>query len=281
MKLYMSIGLAVLLFAQIILFLMLKPEASGMIVVIFGLIMVMAVIAVYANYMQLKRIEKRVAELPKDYRDFYVDANEAVGISSMSRGNKKNIMAMILEILEHSYLDGKPLSDVVGDNQGDYIKGFIRASGGSMSLLYLFGYGLCNFMIYLFFMKVYMVVKAGGVSLEILRERTLDVGIVFAYAFIAFIFLPWLLMVMQKAAAENWSGGKRLWILVPFSIPLVIMSLLIFIENDSWRKFLDQPLPIFSSYGSIMVAILVFGCSLGLCALARHLQIKKQLSEMI
>lgn len=277
MKLYMSIGLAVLLVVQIIIFFFLKPGTLGGVAIIFGIIILMAVIAVYFNYNSVKQAEKRVEYLPEDYRTFYIDATEAINLSSMKRRYKRDTRHMILEILEHASADGRSLEEVVGNDRDSYISAFITASGGSLTPLYLFGYSLASFVLYLLFMKAYKVFRDGGNPLDNLATETLDVGIVLTYALIGFIFLPWLLIVMQKAAKNQWSGLKRLLIILPLSIPLGLMMMLIFVDSPALRTFLDQPLPLLSNPWQLLLGILVGVLSLVIISYARKRQLRRAL----
>ena len=116
MKLYMSIGLAIMLVIQMIVFMFLRPDTLNMVLVLFGLIVMIGIFAILMNYYHLKKTEERVQDLPADYKSFYIDANEAIGLSSMKRGNKNDTMLMILEILEHANEDNRNLVDVIGPN---------------------------------------------------------------------------------------------------------------------------------------------------------------------
>ncbi len=257
MKLTMSIGLALLLVVQTFFFLRLKPDIPASVGLLLGLIILLALVAVFFSYWRMKKVEKRVDGLPQDYRNFYIDANEAIGLSSMKHAFKKDTMDMILEILEHAHAEKRPLADVIGNDASSYIGGFISASGGAMTPMYLFGYSSATFILYLLMIKAYKVFQSGGGRMEDLSQQTLDMGIVLTYGLIAFIFFPWVLITMQKAAKNQWSGFRRLWILVPFIIPIGLMSLLIFIENPGFRSFMDRPLPIFSNIWFIIAGILM------------------------
>ncbi len=250
-----------------------------MISVIAILVVLLAAIAVTVSYLNMKRIEHRVSELPEEYRRFYIDANEAIGLSSMKRSSKKYTMEMILEILEHANSDGRSISDVVGPDSEAFLNGFIQASGGQLSPLYLFGYALGNFVIYILFIKVYKVARNGSFNPTNISTETLDIGIVLTYALIAFIFLPWLLVVMQRAASRQWNGLKRIWIVLPFIIPAGLMALLIFIDTPALRRFLDQPLPLLTTLPSIIIGILLVPLSFLISGYARKRQLKKTTSQ--
>ncbi len=257
MKLYMSIGLAILLLIQIIVFFSLKPGPTNGIVLIFGIIILLAFIAVYANYNNLKKTELRVQTLPKDFQIFYIDANESIALSSMTKAQKKDTMEMILEILEHATADGRSLESIAGNDLNGFLTGFITATGGRLTPLYLFGYSLASFVFYLLMMKIYKVFRSGSGTFADIESHTLDVGIVVTYALIGFIFMPWLLTILQKAASNQWSGIKRLKILIPFTIPMGLMTMLIFIDNNDIRDFLDQPLPLLGNIWLISLGILL------------------------
>ena len=124
MKLFMLFGLCVLLVIQIAVYVLFRQGSLNVVVLLFGIIVLLAVIAVIANYYNLKKSEERVTSLPEDYRQFYIDANEAIALSSMKKVYKKDTMSMILEILEHANGDHRSLDDVIGENKDQYIEGF-------------------------------------------------------------------------------------------------------------------------------------------------------------
>jgi hypothetical protein len=157
------------------------------------------------------------------------------------------------------------------------MSGFIEASGGKMTPLYLFAYSGFLFIIYLLFIKLYKVVKPGDFSMKLIETQTLDVGIVLLYGLLAFIFFPWMMYTINKAAKEQWQGLKRILLIIPFSIPIGLILLLIVFDNPSFIEFIDKPLPIFTSVYSIGVGVLLAVGCLILMKYAQKRQLKKVL----
>jgi len=274
-KLFMLVGLAVILIIQVVIFLKIKPDTSFQIISMFSVIILLAVAAVLFSWYQVRRIENRIKNLPKEYRDVYIDANEYVGSTTLKKNAKKTIMEMVLEIFEHANIENRQIEDVINGNLKEFMEGFIEVSGGTSSKLYYFSYSSALFIGYLIFMKIYEVVRLGDFRIENLKEGTLDYGIVFMYGIIAYIFFPWMLLTIQKASQERWSGIKRLKVILPFIIPFGLVYITIVIDNESFTNFLDKPFPIFTSTLSIVIGIILFGCSIGAMKLAQKLQIKK------
>lgn len=279
MKLYMSMGLAIFLMVQLIVFWAVQPGKTGMVLIVFGTTVLLAVGAVSANWYAMKRIQQRVAQLPEAFRTFYIDANEAIALTSIKKIYKKDTMDMILEILEHANQEGRTLESITGGDSESFITGFVTASGGRLTPLYLFGYSLTAFMLYLFTIKLYKVFRHGTGTLEDIQLQTLDVGIVLTYALIGFVFMPWIFVVMQKAASNQWQGLKRFWVVLPLSIPLGLMALLIFIEPPALRTFLDRPLPIMGSPILMVLCLLITIAGWLIAAYARRRELQRSLNS--
>ncbi|MFZ7121340.1 MAG: DUF1048 domain-containing protein [Eubacteriaceae bacterium] len=259
-KIFMSIGLTILLILQIIFFINVNPQSRNPLGIIFATIIFLALFAVYINWIAVKKIEKRIKNLPESYKDVYIHANEYIGMSNMKRTQKKEIMTMILEIFEHAHLDNRNVEEVIGKNLDLFMKNFIEAAGGNTSFGYLFGYSSALYIIYLFFMKLYKVLKTGSFTFESLYNETLDIGIILMYGLIAFVFFPWLLLTMQKASKERWNGIKRGLILIPFLIPFGLVGVLIFVKDQRFINFIDTPVALFSSVNSIIIGtVLLLG----------------------
>lgn len=260
-KLFMSIGISVLLIIQIFAFIKLKPGSRGVIGLMFGLIIVLAILAVAVNYAKMKQVEDRVRNLPKSYRDAYIDANEVIASGASSKSEKVRVMDMVLEIFEHANFENRDLDDVIGGNLESFLEGFVEETAGRSSALYLFSYCTVLYISYLLFMKAYKVLRTGGFSIEKLSTENLDVGLVVTYAIIAYVFFPWLNLTIQKAAREQWRGIKRLIILIPFILPFGLVSILILVDSPEFIKIIDTSVPIFSSIPSIVIGVLLLAGS--------------------
>jgi DNA-binding ferritin-like protein (Dps family) len=273
-KLYMSTGLAILLIIQAIVFIAIRPNMTSGLWFLFSVIILLALMVVGITVVMAKKIEHRVNKLPSSYVSVYMDAQELIGLSSMNRTMKSETSAMILEIFEHAALENRLIEDVICNDLEEFMKEFITAAGGDPIPLYWFSYSSLLFIGYLLLMKVYKVVKIGNLSIEHFKTETLDVGIVLTYALIAYLFFPWLMIVMKKAAREQWLGIKRIYIMLPFIIPVGLMSLLIGVNTEPFRKFLDHPIIIFSSIYSFFIGILVFVGCIGLMKYSQKKQLK-------
>lgn len=278
-KLYMSISLTALLIIQVVLFFLFKNDGWDGMVIILLIMVLLAIFAVVINIVAIRRTENRVKNLPKDYRSFYMDASEAIGMSSMKKLDKRANIDMILEILEHANEDNRTLSSVIGNDSAAYLQNFINASGGQLTPLYLFGYSLSAFFLYLFMLKIYKVFRDGDGSLASLKSQPLDMGIVLTYALIAFIFLPWLLLALEASSKNQWHGLKKIWILLPFSIPMLLMIGLIFIDSPSLRVFLDKPLPIMSNIYLIGLSLCLTIVGFFIAQYAKKRNLRKSMND--
>lgn len=256
-KTFALIGFALLITVQTVIFLQMKPGSRGVIGFFSVIIVILAVVAGYFSWVQFKNTEKRVKNLPEDYKMLYVDANEIIRTSTLKKNEKNEIMTMVLEIFEHASLEKRIANDVIKGNLKQFLKGFIDASGGKTSLLYLFSYSSLIFVGYLLLMKAYLVIRTGNIEIETLQTELLDSGLIVTYGIIAYVFFPWQLLVMQKAARERWRGVKRLWTIVPFSIPIGLVSALILVDSPGFNRLVNYPIPIFNSLGSILAGCLI------------------------
>jgi len=267
-KLYMSLGLSVLLIVLMAIFVIAKPDAGFVLWSMFCVIILLSVIAVVINYSKLNDLKNRTETLPEAYQIVYIDAQEMIGLSAMSKPMKYETKQAILEIFEHAVLDNRDVDEVIGGNLKSFMNGFIEAAGGQYSLLYLFSYSSVLFVGYLLLMKVYKLIR-DGFEVSNFKTENLDFGIVFTYALIAFVFFPWMMITMKKASSEQWAGIKRSLILLPFIIPVGLMSLLIGVENENLRSILDYELPLFNSPVAFSIGVILL---VGLVLLMRYSQ---------
>lgn len=276
-KLYILIGLTILFTIQGIFFLIYLPEASFSIMLMTLLIIVIALTFIILSYFSLKKINKRIVNLPDSYKKTYINACEIIGTSSMKSSQKKEVSNMILEIFEEAHYANRTIDEVIGNNLEAYMNGFLDASGGDHSPLYLLSFSGFIYMLYLLAMKLYMVLKPGNFTVELLKSETLDFGIIVVYAIISFVFFPWILVTIQKAAKEQWRGLKRLQVILPFLLPLGLIASMILIDDPDFIAFIDQPIHLFSSIYSFGFGIILAIC---LFALMKYAQIKQYKSSL-
>lgn len=273
-KLFMSIGLAVLVIVLGYVFSVIT-HGKG-IWILFSIIVLLAMIAVAVNFMSLKLLKGKLNKLPEPYKKVYMDAQEAIGLSSMSKLQKKEVNEMILEIFEHAALDQRDINDVIDHNLEVYVNQFITIAGGKPSFLYMFSYSSFLFVIYLILIKLYKVIRP-GFDLDNFKTETLDFGITATYALIAFVFFPWLMMTLKKASLERWSNKKRFLILLPFSVPFGLMALLILVRIPEVIDILDIAVPMFSSVYLFFIGVL---SAIGFYLLMKYAQ-KKQMRKSL
>ncbi|MCK8060174.1 MULTISPECIES: DUF1048 domain-containing protein [unclassified Fusibacter] len=273
-KLFMTVGLAVLLIAQAVVFIAIGPEMTSGLWFLMSVVIMLAILAVGIAFVTIKKIERRIDSLPDGFSNAFMDANELIGLSSMTRTMKQETTAMILEIFEHAALQNRTVEEVTGGDLESFMEDFITAAGGDPIPLYWFSYSSLLFVGYLLMIKIYKVVRVGNFSMDHFKTETLDVGITLTYALIAYLFFPWLMIVMKKAAREQWQGLKRLYILFPFIVPIGLLSLLIGVNNEPLRSFLDQPLDVFGSPYGFVMGILVFMACILLMNYSRRKQLK-------
>ncbi len=273
-KLFMTIGLCVLLMIQMVVFIIFKRDAGIALWSMFSLIVLMALGAVLFSYMNLKALKERVSSLPVTYQDVYLDAQEIIGLSSMSKGMKTDTKAAVLEIFEHAAIDNRDVEDVIDNNLKTFMNGFLDAADGQYSIKYLMSYSILLFVGYILMMKLYKITRI-GFSFAAIQTEKLDVGIVFTYALIAFIFFPWLMLIMKHASINRWSGLKRIWIMVPFIIPVGLLGILIGVDTPELRAILDAEMPIFDSAFKLMIGFVVVIASIVMMKWSRKIHLRE------
>ena len=256
-KLFMLIGLTILLIVMIMVLVFAVPEARGLLMIFSGVIVIIALIGVYVANRQVSRIKERIARLPESYQSVYLDAHELVGTYGMPKGDKQEVMGMVLEIFEHASLDGRHVEEVIDHDLAAFIESFTAETGKRHTLLYLLSYSTSLFIGYLLLMKAYKVVRTGDISLAMLKTETLDIGLVATYGLIAYLFFPWLLLIIQRSAKYRWRGIKRIQILFPFVIPFGLVGSLILINNPGFSEIIDKPVPLFANPGTFGIGILL------------------------
>jgi len=237
-----------------ILFMNMQDNASAVIFYMFSIIIILALGAVAANYYGLNQLNKRIEALPEDFKLAFIDAKESIGLSAMSRDMKKSAESAILEILEHAALDKRDLDNVIRPDFETFMNGFIKEGKGQYTFKYLFSTSIVMFISYMYLMKLYKVLKV-SLTLDSFSMETLDVGIVFSYAIIAFIFLPWMMIAMKAGAMKQWKGPKRILIALPFILPVALLVLLIGFDSVELRLILDHPLPILNTPFKFLISL--------------------------
>lgn len=256
-KFYSILFLAGVQVLLIVGYLIVADQLSLPIMTIFILSLLTCIGASLYIYTAIKKTNNRVCLLPKAYQDSFMAINEIINTSAMASKAKEDVITMILEIFEEASSDGRPVSDVTNNDLNTFTEGFLLEGGGEMTLGYLLTSCGILYIIYLLFMKLYVVIRHDGLNLESLEINTLDTGIVVLYGIIAFVFFPWMLIWVKKAAKDQWMGLKRGLIILPFLLPVGLVASMILIDNESFTNFLDSPLPLLNSVFKLLVCIAI------------------------
>ncbi|WP_066507575.1 DUF1048 domain-containing protein [Abyssisolibacter fermentans] len=268
-KIFITIGFTILLVVQMLIFLSAKGLESASLLVMFIAIIFLAVIAIMISVSELNQTKGRVKNLPEEYKKVYLDANEIITMSTMTKGQKRDTMVMVLEIFEHAAIEKRDVNEVIRNDLRGYLDEFIEVSGGRTTSLYLVGYSTFSFVAYLFAMKLYLLSRNSEWSLEGLKANTFDLGIIVVYGAIAYVFMPLNLIIMQKAANEQWVGIKRGLILIPFAIPIGLIATMMLIRDPNMLAIIEMKVPIFTSVISIFIGVVVLFGSFILMKIAR------------
>jgi DNA-binding ferritin-like protein (Dps family)/uncharacterized membrane protein YidH (DUF202 family) len=233
-------------------------------------IVILAVAAVLTQIRRDSLRQKQMANLAEEYRTVLTDLYAMTEASTISKRAKQDTRDMLLEIFCLAAEQGRPVKDVVGEDMSGYLDQFLTEQGKSLNSIYIISYTMMIFVFFLFAMKIYKVLKLGGLNSETLAAAPLDRGIVGMYAVVAFVFFPLLLWIKQKAARERWEGNKQLLLALPIIIPLGIVTLLMSSHKyPTLQIWLDRPVPLFDSWFKIFLGLVVLGFSV---ALMRHSQ---------
>lgn len=231
------------------------PDARPVLLILAGVIVLTALLGVAVAFIKYKRVEGRVSKLPECFRAAYLGAHELLGTCELSGADRRGILTMILEIFEHAALDDRTVEDVTGGDLAAFVDRFASEAGRAHTLGYRISYASALFIAFLLFLKAYQVLRTGTVSLATLRSETLDAGIIVTYFIISYAFFPWLLSAIRKSAREQWSGARRLKILIPMAIPVGLMAALILIDDPAFRAVADRPIPIFTTLLSVALGV--------------------------
>lgn len=233
-------------------------------------IVILAVAAVLIQVRKGSLRQKQLSSLSEEYRAVLIDLYAMIEVSTVSGRAKQDTRDMLLEIFSMAAEQGRPVKDVVGEDMSAYLDQFLAEQGKTWNPVYVISYTMVLFVIYLFAIKVLIVLKLGGFTSETLSAAPLDVGIVGMYAVVAFVFFPLLLWMKQKAARERWEGNRQMLVALPLLLPLGLAVLLMnshkYIQMQLW---LDRPVPLLDSWFKVVLGLVVLGFSV---ALMRHSQ---------
>lgn len=233
-------------------------------------IVILAVAAVLIQVRKSGLRQKQLSSLSEEYRAVLIDLYAMIEASTVSGRAKQDTRDMLLEIFSLAAEQERPVKDIVGEDMSTYLDQFLTEQGKNWNPVYIMSYTMMIFVIFLFAMKAYKVLKLGGLNSETLAAAPLDWGIVGMYAVVAFVFFPLLLWMKQKAARERWDGNKQLLVALPIIIPLGIVTLLMSSHKyPTLQNWLDRPVPLFDSWFKIFLGLVVLGFSV---ALMRHSQ---------
>ncbi len=231
------------------------------------------ILAVAAVFIQIRRgglRQKQLSKLSDEYRSVLIDLYAMIEVSNISKRAKQDTRDMLLEIFSLAAEQERPVKDVVGEDMSAYLDQFLNEQGKNWNPAYVMSYTMMIFVIYLFAIKLYKVLKLGGITNETLAATPLERGIVGMYAVVAFVFFPLLLWMKQKAARERWNEKKQLLVALPLLIPVGMVALLMSSHKyPQLRVWIDRPIPLLDSWFKIFLGLVVFGFSV---VLMRHSQ---------
>ncbi|MDC0559107.1 DUF1048 domain-containing protein [Candidatus Izimaplasma bacterium] len=256
-KMWLMISFVVLLLILLVVFLIVGGPLGSVMWIIFGIIIANAVVVILISYLYSKKTGERIKGLSKPYQDTYILATNLVNVGITKNMERKEILAMILEIFEHADIAGRSVDEVIGNDINGYIQNFIEESKHKFNLLFVMTYSMFLYVCFLLFFKSYKVFRPGDFTIDKFKTETLDVGIVLMYTVISFVFYPLLMYVINQIAKNNLQGYKKLVIVIPASIPILLVGVLMFIRNESFRNFLDQPFVIFPNLFTFILGIVL------------------------
>lgn len=256
-RLIIMLVLTIFFFVLLVTFLIAGFGFTGGMWIIYSLVILLAAISLGVAMYTNNKITARVKDLPEAYKNMYFNAQDLLGVYTRNLKLNREISEMILEIFEHASLEKRSVDVVVGNDLESYIKQFLPENKTNYNPLNIFLYSASLFTFFLIFMKIYKVVRVDNTSIESFQTETLDMGITLTYFIISFGFYPLLMYMIHRSAKMQWTGFKRWLIAIPLLIPILLMSGLIFIENDALRSFLDQDTIIFGNMLSFVIGIVI------------------------
>ncbi|NCB51889.1 MAG: DUF1048 domain-containing protein [Clostridia bacterium] len=225
--------------------------------VLASILIMIALIVDLLAFKEVESIRRRVLNLPNDYQSAYFDAYELTGTYGMLKRDKEEIVNMILEIFEHSCLEGRDVEEVIGKDITSFVEGFVSEIGKRHSLLGIFSYSTSLFIGYLLLIKAYEVMRTGTLSLESLQSETFDLGILITYFIISYVCTPWLIISIQRSIIYHWRGLKRIQILIPVILSMGLFAGLIIMNELGFGMYINRPINLFSNVWSITIGVLL------------------------
>ncbi|MBN2796336.1 MAG: DUF1048 domain-containing protein [Clostridia bacterium] len=257
--LYVQIIMVLLLIISTGSFFILIPELNFGLAILFIAVILLGLLSLLIAYLGVKRNEEKIKNLPEPYKKSFINAQEAIYLSQMPRAMKKENLDMVLEIFEHAALAGRNVKEVTGDFSV-FIENFTKSSKHKMSVTYWFFYCTSFFLGYIIAMKLYEVIRLGSFTMDHFKSESIDVGILIVYALISYVFMPWLLIAMRKSAKAEWSNLKKLWLVLPFSVPFGLFAGLILMPKGAVSEWMNQSvkwLDAIENFSMIVVAFMV------------------------
>lgn len=258
-KLMVLICLTILQLVLIGVYILSSSQLNLGILLMFGILFLLALVATLLSYRAIKKTEQRIATIPDTYKKVYININELVGVSAMKADEKSTVMSMVLEIFEEASSEGRTVESVTGGNIEHFMTSFMEETKGALTLPYLLCFSGFLYFLYLLSMKLYMVVRNDGFTMVSLEQNTLNVGIALMYAIIAFVFLPLMMITVQTSATKQWTGIKKIIVALPLLIPVAVVAVFIIVDSPEFITFVDKELPIMNSIPKLLLVIVITG----------------------
>ena len=257
-KIIIMISFFIFFIALLVIFLLTASDIRSAIWVIYSVIVAIAAVSVVVALIANRALNKKISSLPEDYREVYLNAQDLISLHSKSYRTRKEVMEMILEIFEHAALEERDINEVIRNDIEQFVKEFLVDKQQKFNIRYILLYSTSLYLFFILFMKIYKVLRADTISVENFKTEPLDVGITLTYFIIAYAMYPLLMYTIHYSAKKQLNSYKRLIIVIPALIPLVLMFALIFIDNPSMRNFLDTPTAFFSSIYTFIIGVIFF-----------------------
>ncbi len=225
--------------------------------IIYAILVINVVVVIVVGYTYIKITRKRIEKLPDAYKEMYFNAVDLISVRSSNYTVKKEIQDMVLEIFEHASLEERDVNEVIQGNLNDYIEQFFVDSGEKNFYLYMILNSTFLLTLFLLFMKTYKVLRYGEFNADTFKTETLDLGITLTYVIISFVFYPLLMITIKHTAEKNLTGAKRLIVVFPMLIPILLMVGLITIRTEAFLNFVDTPFILFGNIVTYIIGIVI------------------------
>ncbi|MFH0766656.1 MAG: DUF1048 domain-containing protein [Bacillota bacterium] len=256
-RFWLLISLLVFFVILLVIFFALNATSSLIFYIIFVIGISNVIAAIIFTIIYNKKTKKRIQGLSKPYQEMYIQSQNIINSSLTNKKERKVNIEMILEIFEHACLANRDINDVVNNDIHKYIEGFILESKFKFNLYYMLTYCLFLYIVFLLSMKTYKLFRESSFSLDNFQSYPLDVGIVLTYTIISFVFFPLLLLIINGIAKKKLQGYKKIVIIIPTLIPIGLSIILIFVNNENFKSFLDQPINIFPNLFAYILGFLL------------------------